>query len=83
MFKKNTESKKVIDFDLKKEDNDMEMKWYEKVLAKVSQNPIMTGLGVAGGILMATGIAILINGGNEDCGEIDQDTDDSNVDLED
>ena len=83
MFKKDTESKKVIDFDLKKEDNDMEMKWYEKVLAKVSQNPIMTGLGVVGGILMATGIAILINGGNEDYDEIDQNADDDNVNPED
>lgn len=65
MFGKNKESKKVIDFDLKKEDDDMEMKWYEKIIAKVSQNPVMTGIGVGVAILGATVTAILLSGGDD------------------
>lgn len=65
MFGKDKESKKVIDFDLKKEDDDMEMKWYEKIIAKVSQNPVMTGIGVGVAILGATVTAILLSGGDD------------------
>ena len=74
MFGKNKKSKKVIDFDLKKEDDDMEMKWYEKIIAKVSQNPIATGIGVGVAILGATITAILL-GGEDDSIEIES-TDD-------
>ena len=65
MFGKKDEPKKVIDFDLKKEDNDMEMKWYEKVIAKASQNPVITGIGVGVAILGATVTAILLSGGDD------------------
>ena len=69
MFDKKEKTKKIIDFDLKKEDKDMEMKWYEKIIVKASQNPIMTGIGVGLAILGATVTAILL-GGEDDSVEI-------------
>ena len=76
MFGKNKETEKVIDFDLKKEDEEMKMKWYEKIIAKVSQNPIATGIGVGVAIIGATVTAIMLSGGSEDDSIVIEPTDD-------
>ena len=79
MFGKNKETEKVIDFDLKKEDEEMEMKWYEKIIAKVCENPIATGIGVGVAIIGATVTAIMLSGGSEDSVVIESTNDDDDV----